>query len=375
MAARPNRDVAFLCSSYGTGGMETCLNALAKELVKHGFGVNFILGELRKEHVPFPEKVNVYVLNEYIIPHRRTFNSMASSFFRARRKLARIIHLNPMSAFICMDMYPAWLCLSLKLRPLFLWLNFSVNRVFVTSKTWIVNRFVIKTADALIVPSKSMKEELYELFKGMVAPKTFHILNPLAISRYGVESLYSPGCKRFVYVGRLVNKQKRIDRMLKAFSLLENSNWELFIVGDGSDKEYLLNLAKLFGIDKRIGWAGWQSNPWGYIKEKGGAEALLFTSDYEGYGNVLVEAMANGIPCVAVDCPTGPRDIIRDGVNGILIPLTSDEEIVQRLSEVLKGFLDGVFVFDEEKIKNSVVENDPSVVVEKWIDLIEKYQA
>jgi len=163
--------------------------------------------------------------------------------------------------------------------------------------------------------------------------------------------------------------------MLKALSALKDFNWELVIVGDGSDREYLVDLARTLRISNRVSWAGWQSNPWGYIKEKGGAEALLFTSDNEGYGNVLVEAMANGIPCVAVDCPTGPRDIIRDGVNGILIPLTSDEEIVQRLSEVLKGFLDGVFVFDEEKIKNSVVENDPSVVVEKWIDLIEKYQA
>jgi len=218
-----------------------------------------------------------------------------------------------------------------------------------------------------------MKEEIRNFFKEDVYKKTFIIPNPLTINHFGLQSLYSPGCNRFVYVGRLYNKQKRIDRMLKALSALKDFNWELVIVGDGSDREYLVDLARTLRISNRVSWAGWQSNPWDYIKEKGGVEAVLLTSDYEGYPTVLVEAMANGIPCVAVDCPTGPGDIIQNGINGVLIPFTSDEQIVKDLSQVLKQFLDGKLMFDEDKIKASVVEHDPSMVVEKWIKLIEQY--
>jgi len=160
-----------------------------------------------------------------------------------------------------------------------------------------------------------------------------------------------------------------------ALSSVGYENFELVVVGDGEDKEELQNLATQIGVGDHIIWAGWQPDPWGYVNSIGGVEALLLTSDYEGYPTVLVEAMANGIPCLAVDCPTGPSDIIEDGVNGILIPLTSDEEIIERLREVFEGFLEGKFVFDEEKIRNSVVKHDPSVVVEKWIELIEKHKA
>ncbi len=368
-----DRSIVFLCASYGTGGMETCLNVLAEGLVKRGFSVIFILGELRKEHIPLPKEVDVHVLNRYVKPDQRTVFTLTSSFLNARKKLAKIVRVYSKPIFICMDMYPAWVCYSLRFKPLFLWLHFSIDRVFAVSKTWVVNRFLIRAADAVVVLGASMKEEIRNFFKEDVYKKTFIIPNPLTINHFGLQSLYSPGCNRFVYVGRLYNKQKRIDRMLKALSALKDFNWELVIVGDGSDREYLVDLARTLRISNRVSWAGWQSNPWDYIKEKGGVEAVLLTSDYEGYPTVLVEAMANGIPCVAVDCPTGPGDIIQNGINGVLIPFTSDEQIVKDLSQVLKQFLDGKLMFDEDKIKASVVEHDPSMVVEKWIKLIEQY--
>jgi len=261
-----------------------------------------------------------------------------------------------------------------RLKPLYLWLHSSITKLFTSSRTWRVNRRLFRHVDKIVVLGKSMQEEISDLLGPSMLEKTVVIPNPLSIISH--DKLYAPGSKRFIYVGRLDNKSKRIDRILKAFSTIKDESWKLVIIGDGPHREYLMELAESLGVNGNIDWAGWQSDPWKYVKDNfGGVEALLLTSDYEGYGMVLVEAMANGIPCVAVDCPVGPGDIIHDGVNGVLIPLTSDEQIIKDLSDVLKEVLEGKFVFDEDKIKASVADHDPSAVVRKWIELIEEHES
>jgi len=363
--------VVFLFSLYSRGGLEKVTNVLAKELVTRGYHVVYAINAIDEKQEVFPEKVEVAIFGDYLAPTERRLLAFIRTFLRARSNLVRIKKTYPNAVYVSVSsMYSGWTALRSKARPLFVWIHGPVKEVFASSEKWIINKQLFLLADKVIVLSENMRNEIGHVLGEGLLHKTLVIPNP--VSTITMEGLHSHGIKCFVYVGRL-SFEKRVDRIIRTLPLIGRDDWKLLIIGDGPDKERLYRLAESLGVNENIEWAGWQSNPWGYIKEKGGAEALLLTSDYEGYPTVLVEAMANGIPCVAVDCPTGPRDIIRDGVNGILIPLTSDEEIVERLREVLQGFLDGVFVFDEEKIKNSVVENDPSVVVEKWIDLIDKY--
>ena len=269
--------------------------------------------------------------------------------------------------------FPFLGCIFAGLRSLYFWTYTSVKRIYGSSRNWRFNKKIFCLVDGTIVLTEGMKEELLDLLGERISNTTIIIKN-LLTTKINV-SLYSPDSKRFLYVGRLDNLPKRVDRLIKALASASvgHNDFELVVVGDGEDKEELQNLATQIGLGDHIIWAGWQPDPWSYVKSVGGAEALLLTSDYEGFGLVMVEAMANGIPCVAVDCSTGPGDIIQNGINGVLIPFTSDEQIVKDLSQVLKQFLDGKLMFDEDKIKASVVEHDPSMVVEKWIKLIEQY--
>jgi len=366
--------VVFLFSLYSRGGLEKVTNVLAKELVTRGYQVVYAIDAIDEEHEILPERVEVAIFGDYLAPTERHLLAFIRSFLHARSNLVRIKRTYPNAVYVCVgSMYSGWAALSSKARPLFMWIHVSVKEVFASTRKWIINKRVFYKSDKIIALCKSMADELEGLLGNNVRGKIAIIPNPLTITP--TEGVYSPNTQRVVYVGRLYEQQKKVSRIIKALSLIKSEQFSLLIIGDGPDKERLYRLAESLGVNENIEWAGWQSNPWGYIKERGGVEALLLPSDYEGYPTVLVEAMANGIPCVAVDCPTGPSDIIEDGVNGILIPLTSDEEIVERLREVLQGFLEGKLVFDEEKIKNSVVEHDPVVVVEKWIELIEKYKA
>jgi len=366
--------VVFLIASYERGGMETVLNIVARGLLEKGVDVVYILGKVRPNNLAFPDGVKIHVVGDYIEPSDRTALKLASSIVRCRKKLISLVEIYRGATFVTVDMFWGWLSVSLRVKPLYLWLHSSVRKLFASSRTWRVNRRLFRHVDKVIVLSRSMQEEISGMFGPSILEKTVVIPNPLSTISHG--KLYAPGSKRFIYVGRLDNKSKRIDRILKAFSTLKDESWKLVIIGDGPHREYLVELAESLGVNGNIDWAGWQSDPWKYIKDNfGGVEVLLLTSDYEGFPVVLLEAMANGIPCVAVDCPVGPSDIIQHGVNGVLIPFTSDEQIIEDLSDVLEEFLEEKFVFDEDKIKASVADHDTSAVVQKWIELIEGHES
>jgi UDP-D-galactose:(glucosyl)LPS alpha-1,6-D-galactosyltransferase len=139
-----------------------------------------------------------------------------------------------------------------------------------------------------------------------------------------------------VYVGRFDNAQKRVDRLLRACAALPSTDWRLQLVGDGPDRDTLEQLAHDLGIADRCLWSGWQADPWSVISQ---VSLLAFPSDWEGFGAVVVEAMARGIPVLATNCDYGPRTIIRDGVNGWLVP-KSDQAFSETLTRIVSGQLD-----------------------------------
>lgn len=115
-------------------------------------------------------------------------------------------------------------------------------------------------------------------------------------------------------VGRLV-EQKDYPTMLRTVEVLKKSGTEfnLRILGDGKLEESLKDQVKLMGIEKQVFFEGYVSDPGKYYIS---ADILLLSSRWEGFGNVIVEAMSYGLPVVATNCPYGPSEIIEEGKNG-----------------------------------------------------------
>lgn len=116
---------------------------------------------------------------------------------------------------------------------------------------------------------------------------------------------------KLVFIGRIVNKHKRLDVLLQALKDLKFS-WSLDIFGSGPDESSLKLTADILGISKNITWHGWVDHPFQEIEE---ATALVLPSDFEGFGLVLAEALMRGIPVISSDT-TAVKDIITEGVNG-----------------------------------------------------------
>ena len=129
----------------------------------------------------------------------------------------------------------------------------------------------------------------------------------------------------FVAVGRL-DLQKAYPTMLKAMAEMEHQA-ELLIIGEGPEKEKLQSLARRLGIDKRVLFLGYQDNPFQYMAR---ARALVLSSIWEGFGRVIVEAMACGRPVISTSCPVGPDELVENEVTGFLVAVGDSQAMAKK---------------------------------------------
>jgi len=193
--------------------------------------------------------------------------------------------------------------------PVATWIHFSLSVFWSKSGLWpfIVRGF--KRCDAIIVLNEQMSEEITRLYPEATG-KTFVIHNPIEVK--AIPGVYNPSSRRCVYVGRIENIQKRLDRLLRAFEHFsrQHRGWRLTLVGDGPHRAFIQSVVEQLGLAECVDISGWESDPWRYISDTGGASFLALTSDYEGSPMTLCEAAANGLPVVALDCPVGPSEIV-----------------------------------------------------------------
>jgi glycosyltransferase involved in cell wall biosynthesis len=94
-------------------------------------------------------------------------------------------------------------------------------------------------------------------------------------------------------------------------------DFHLLILGEGKERSSLETQARALGIATRVFLPGFQANPYPYFKR---AKMFVLSSRYEGLAMVLLEALALGVPVVSADCPSGPRELLDHGRNGVLFP-------------------------------------------------------
>lgn len=140
---------------------------------------------------------------------------------------------------------------------------------------------------------------------------------------------------RLIAMGRLV-PAKQFDQLIRVFAQLAPNfpQWSLSIYGEGPERENLQHQIKLAGCEHRIFLAGRTDEPWQVLTT---AQLFVLTSAYEGFPNVLLEAMTLGLPCVTVDCPSGPKEISENGRDALLVPMNQDVALQQALTQLMEN--------------------------------------
>jgi len=355
--------IGFFCSNiYNSGGTERIAIALANELNALGHQVFFFSlysGERIFYSIADDIQVKVLLKNDQRLA-LNYLNVILS--LRNQLKFHDIDVVIDVVVTLSLISIPARLFLRTKVIS---WehFNFSVS-LNSRAMAW-GRRLAARYADAIVTLTEGDKQDY--LANLHVSAEILCIPNFLPIK---VKQTARLDGSIALAVGRLTY-QKGFDTLLRIWKIIcENRllmDWKLRIIGDGEDREMLVKQAKDAGIERRVEFIPETRE---IELEYTAASVFLVTSRWEGLPMVMIEAKSFGLPMVSFDCLTGPRDIIKQGKDGILIADQQVELFAQELASLLNNRA-RIKAMGKEALINARFY-EPENIVKCWIDLLKK---
>lgn len=223
--------------------------------------------------------------------------------------------------------------------------------------------FIYRKSKAIVIPSKGIEDCMKQnkVFENLKNYKV--IRNPINTFELSLNSKVHHR-KYILGVGRL-GYEKGFDQLIRAFNGLSLDDIDLLIVGDGAEKRSLTDLIVKLKLQDRVHLVGAKNELLDYYQQ---AELFVLPSRNEGYPNALIEAMSIGCPCIAMNCEFGPSEIIKNGVNGILI----ENNNVHMLSKAIFKVLVNPAYKEKLSINARQIAqtNSLDVISSKWEELI-----
>ncbi|MFH7825441.1 glycosyltransferase [Kluyvera chengduensis] len=226
--------------------------------------------------------------------------------------------------------------------------------------------YLLKKCDQIICQSEQMKKILKEKYKINESSLT-RIYNPISSPADNdvFEKESSDEKIKLLFVGRLEH-QKNLEDIIAIALILKQQGidftWK--IVGQGAEFQKIKTLIDINNLENEIVFCGLQNDINRFYKW---ADVTTLTSHFEGLPNVLLESIANKTPCISYDCPTGPSEIIIDGVNGILVPLYNTKVFAEAIIKLKKMDI------KDCPINNSIIDFKDSIIKEQYVNLISRY--
>ena len=201
------------------------------------------------------------------------------------------------------------------------------------------HRFLVKLLYPLLTGAVAVSDGVKESLEALVpalkrrVKTAYNLLEVEEIRAASHAEVALPSQPYIIAVGRL-SYQKGFDLLLHAYTALKAQGFEpdLVILGDGSQREKLEDLAEQLGVAQHVIMPGFQDNPYPWVR---GAELFVSSSRYEGFCRVIAEALAVGTPVVATDCPSGPAEVLQGGRYGLLVENGSAAALAEGICALL----------------------------------------
>jgi glycosyltransferase involved in cell wall biosynthesis len=355
----------FITPALGSGGAERVITILANNFAQQGYKIILVSLNYTQPAYPVEQRVTVHYL---VKRHNNNFfYRLYYAWLTGYRLLRLIREARPyriISFITSANLWTGAICFFTRTGYL-VSERASPQRVIAGHNYWYKRllAFLYSKAEAVVLCSNGVADGLGKI-------KYFSRLNNVHVIPNPVSVFPAPSGKRvhqrkfILAVGRLAYV-KGFDKLIDAFALLKNTDLDLLIVGDGGERNRLDEQCKRLGLEDRVFMPGEKKNVQDYYVQ---AELFVLPSRSEGYPNALIEAMSFGCACIAVDCNYGPRDIITDGVNGLLVPPKDPEAIATAIYRMMKSpALKKKLGEQAQKINQT---NSSASITSRWEDLI-----
>lgn len=351
--------VDFYISSLSSGGAEHVLTNIASYFSENDMDVSITSYEKRPQFYSVSKKIK---LNKYNFKGKSKLMEWLCDLF------ATLKHLRERKADVAISF------LSRCNFMLILTGMFSKTKIIVCDRNNIKRKypkyffhltcFLYRFADSICVQTQEMKS----FYPPYLQKKIVVLENPLDFDELENQCVGQNIDKKntVISVGRL-EKQKDFATLIKAFRKVSvvHPDWDLKIYGQGNLKNELQDLIKQEGLMEYVHLCGVTHTPFLEMKR---AKIFVLSSFYEGFPNVLCEAMHAGLPCISTNCECGPSELIENGRNGILVRIGSVDAMAKKIQMLIEN----------EKLRNVMGKEaqktterlDMSVICSKWIETI-----
>ena len=326
-----SRRMTLIISSLGRGGSERVMAMLANHWHATGHEVTLVTLDSEQSDVyqihPGIQRVALGLMQE----SRGLLSAIRNNFKRIRRLRWAIRDSHPEVVISFIDQMNVLTLLACSGLNIDVVISERINPTrHDIGRIWsMMRRLTYPRCKTLVVQSERIRKHIGTAFGARsiaVIPNAVEKMEPFPAERESAE-------KRILAMGRLV-PQKGFDLLIESFSRLAEKfpDWSLTILGEGPERRKLEELIQQKHLADRILLSGWLNNPQDTLKQ---SDLFVLSSRFEGFPNALLEAMACGLPVISFDCDSGPADIIRDGVDGILVPAENVESLTAAIERLL----------------------------------------
>ncbi|MDD5394563.1 MAG: glycosyltransferase [Thiothrix sp.] len=351
------KKIALVVYSLGMGGAEKVVSDLSFQFAKQ-HDVTLILFDTSRMYYPYAGE-----LVDMRSPSKQGFVPRAFNFLERAWQLHGIFRRKQFDTIIGVMEHASFPAI-LASRKTIAANHCNPARNF-SSVDWLFAKWLFPRAKKVVAVSK----DGMRIFQERLGLQNLgYLYNPVNLTRIRNLAEEHPAIRLdgqyIVAAGRLC-PEKDFANLIDAYAQSQaRHSHQLLILGEGKERPALERQVKELGLGQQVRLPGFMPNPYPYIAK---AQCLVLSSQHEGFPVILLEALGLGCPIIATDCETGPREIVRHGENGLLVPVADSPALSEAIDRVCLD--EAVQACFRQEASPSVAALDIAQVAERWLDV------